>query len=245
LHHLQAVERRRLYAARGFSSLFEYCVKELGYAEAIAHRRISSMRLLSVLSQAQTFFRNEKISNKKEVLGLLENKTTCQVEKILVSMSTQPVIQERVRAISEIQSEVRFTASDELLLNLEKLRGLRAHKHPHASILELIGIALKMAVEKLDPSERVQKPFPAQKPTRIVNQALKTFIWKRDQSRCTYEDPRTKRRCTSQHALEMDPITPYALGGATTVENLRLLCRAHNLYEAQKIFGKLEVVSKI
>ena len=43
LHHLRECERRRLYAERGHSSLFDYVVKELGYAESSAQRRISAM----------------------------------------------------------------------------------------------------------------------------------------------------------------------------------------------------------
>ena len=46
LHHLRECERRRLYAERGHSSLFDYVVNELGYAESSAQRRISAMRAL-------------------------------------------------------------------------------------------------------------------------------------------------------------------------------------------------------
>ncbi len=46
LELLREVERRRLFAGLGFSSLFEYAVKELGYSEASVSRRINSMRLL-------------------------------------------------------------------------------------------------------------------------------------------------------------------------------------------------------
>src|SRR5688572_10959532 len=88
LHHLREVERRHLYAEIGYSSLYEYCTKELKYSEASAQRRISSMRLLrelpeleekvelgnltlSAISQAQTFFRHEEIQDreaKKELM---------------------------------------------------------------------------------------------------------------------------------------------------------------------------------
>src|SRR5437868_12891 len=77
LHHLREVERRSLYAKLSYSSLFEYCTQELKYSAGNAHRRISSMRLLkelpeleakiengtlnlSVLAQAQSFFKQEK-----------------------------------------------------------------------------------------------------------------------------------------------------------------------------------------
>ena len=42
LQHLQEIESRKLYLERGFSSLFEYAVKELGYGEGAAYRRIKT-----------------------------------------------------------------------------------------------------------------------------------------------------------------------------------------------------------
>ena len=77
LQHLAEVERRKLYLAQGHSSLWDYLVRDLGYSEGSAHRRISALRLmldvpeigqaledgrlsLSVASKAQTFLRREE-----------------------------------------------------------------------------------------------------------------------------------------------------------------------------------------
>ena len=46
LHHLREIERRRIFAEAGFTSLFAYCVEELRYSEGAAYRRINAMRLL-------------------------------------------------------------------------------------------------------------------------------------------------------------------------------------------------------
>ncbi len=43
--------------------------------------------------------------------------------------------------------------------------------------------------------------------------------------------------CGSTWQLEIDHIHPFALGGASTVENLRLVCRAHNQQYARRVFG--------
>ena len=45
LDHLRAIEARRLYLHLGYSSLFDYTVRELHYTEAAAWRRIKAMRL--------------------------------------------------------------------------------------------------------------------------------------------------------------------------------------------------------
>ncbi len=45
IDHLSEIETRRLYLQRGCSSLFDYAVRELGYSEAAAGRRIGAVRL--------------------------------------------------------------------------------------------------------------------------------------------------------------------------------------------------------
>ena len=45
LDHLREIEARSLHLRRGFGSLFDYAMRELGYSEAAAWRRIKTMRL--------------------------------------------------------------------------------------------------------------------------------------------------------------------------------------------------------
>src|SRR6187402_3396025 len=76
---LSELDRRKCYLELGFSSLFDFAVRELGYEEGAANRRISAARLmreipeveekvesgelnLSNLTQANQFFRRVKPS---------------------------------------------------------------------------------------------------------------------------------------------------------------------------------------
>jgi hypothetical protein len=52
LRHLREVEKRRLFLARGFSSLFAYCTGKLGYSEPEAQLRIQAMRLMRAVPEA-------------------------------------------------------------------------------------------------------------------------------------------------------------------------------------------------
>src|SRR5687768_287068 len=142
LHQLREVERRLLYAEYGYPSLFEYVVKELKYSEGAAQRRISAMRLLrsipetekgeiekkisagalslSTMSRAQTFFRNEKPTDANEKLQLLselEGKSAREVERELVSRSSEPqkLVPERVRAVSRELSELKLLVDEAFL----------------------------------------------------------------------------------------------------------------------------------
>ena len=55
---------------------------------------------------------------------------------------------------------------------------------------------------------------------RQIPQEVKTAVWQRDGGRC--------RQCGAQQYLEFDHIIPFSKGGASTVNNVQLLCRMCN-----------------
>jgi hypothetical protein len=72
---------------------------------------------------------------------------------------------------------------------------------------------------------------------------MRSFVWKRDGGRCAFVS-RDGHRCDSGWRLEFDHIIPIGMGGRTEPDNLRLLCRAHNQYEARGRFGADHVNAK-
>jgi hypothetical protein len=81
---------------------------------------------------------------------------------------------------------------------------------------------------------------PERVPQRHVPAATRRAVWERDVGRCTFADS-SGRRCCERAGLEIHHEDAYALGGASTVENLRLLCRAHNALLAERDFGRAYV----
>jgi len=71
---------------------------------------------------------------------------------------------------------------------------------------------------------------------RHVPAAVKRAVCERDQKRCTFASDAGKR-CDERRFLEYDHAEPIARGGKSTVENVRLRCRAHNQFEAERAFG--------
>ena len=63
---------------------------------------------------------------------------------------------------------------------------------------------------------------------RTIPTAVKRQVWERDGGCCSYADRGSGRRCRSRHALQMDHVVPFALGGSAEPDNLRLLCAAHH-----------------
>jgi hypothetical protein len=192
LHHLKEVERRRLFASLGYSSLFDYATKELGYCAASACRRIDAMRLLkelpsleekiqegklslSTVARAQSFFKKETISldDKTLVMTSLENKSIREVERTLLYLSSQPEVhlQERIKPVTQQLSEVRFFADDELLKNFEILKGLLGYSYPNMTTGELIAYLAELGLAKLNPSLNEPKKSSAQVRTQPQAQA--------------------------------------------------------------------------
>jgi len=92
------------------------------------------------------------------------------------------------------------------------------------------------------PKAQKANSWEAMTPVRIpqrkhIRTALKKQIWQRAQACCEYQDPRTRQRCASKFALELDHIRPLALGGRDEIHNLQLLCREHNSRRSIKTFN--------
>jgi len=158
LHHLREVERRRLYAQRGFSSLFSYCVESLGYSESSAQRRISSMRLLKSLEP--------------EVAKAVERKSARAATRELQNLSSQeiPPVREYSRPASHGRTEIHLVVDEATLETLKKIKGLLSHSDPNIGWGALVERITQIAWQKLDPTrEPVRK-----KKNNISEQDAKT-----------------------------------------------------------------------
>ena len=71
---------------------------------------------------------------------------------------------------------------------------------------------------------------------RYVPAHVKRAVWERDRGQCTFVGA-AGQRCPARKFLEFGHIDPVARGGQATVERVRLRCRGHNQYEAERTFG--------
>jgi 5-methylcytosine-specific restriction endonuclease McrA len=86
----------------------------------------------------------------------------------------------------------------------------------------------KTEVKSKNVSNKINRYLPTKK---------RREVWLKNNCQCSYVNSETKRRCTSRFKLEVDHIKPFAMGGSHEPENLRLLCKAHNLHHAIKSYG--------
>ena len=73
--------------------------------------------------------------------------------------------------------------------------------------------------------------------SRHIPPAIRDQVYTRDKGRCTFIGANGKR-CGSTWDLEIDHVVPFARGGDNSPGNLRLLCRRHNIYHAERAYGK-------
>ena len=72
---------------------------------------------------------------------------------------------------------------------------------------------------------------------RYIPAPVRRAVYERDQNRCTFVDA-TGRRCNETEWLEFHHVEPYGRGGDHSPDNIFLLCKTHNLYLAERDYGK-------
>ena len=183
---INEVSRRRLFADLGYSSIFDWLVKDLGYSESAAYRRMQAARLLqavpeiagklesgvlglTMLSKVQTLIRadekrtGERISTqeKSEILSKVESCSGREAEHRLAVHFPDLAMagsKEKVRAISEDQVRVQVTFTREQFEKLKRIEELLSHTHNDASNAALLDAAMDVFLEKKDPLKK-KDPF--------------------------------------------------------------------------------------
>jgi hypothetical protein len=78
-------------------------------------------------------------------------------------------------------------------------------------------------------SKKSIRTFKTYSKSRVATPAMRRYIIDRDK---TWTYTHNGKRCGSKAFLEVDHIVSYASGGKTELENLTLLCRAHNQHKS-------------
>src|SRR5687768_9145027 len=147
----------------------------------------------------------------------------------------------RVSPLSADRVQVKFTASRALEEKLALARDLMSHSNPSRDLATVIEAALDLLIadrkqKKFGETSRAQKKRRPAQESRVTN-ATRREVVARDGLRCSYVDA-SGRRCEERGFLELDHREVRAKGGSSDHENVRVLCRAHNQGEAERVFGK-------
>ena len=150
-------------------------------------------------------------------------------------------VRSRLEPLSAERYRVEFTASAALRAKIEQARELTSHALPNGDLALLFERALDELIER-----ELKRRVGAGKPRRVAKRRpdsrhvplmLARQVWERDKSQCTFVDS-SDRRCQERRFLTLEHRHPFSLGGPDTVENLCLLCKAHNAHAARRVFGE-------
>ena len=138
--------------------------------------------------------------------------------------------------------DLQCTIDQETLDALRYAQDLLGHELPSGDVPQVLKRALQALIPQLEQRRFSATLRPRRRPghrsedPRYVPADVQRAVWQRDGGQCTFvsEDG---HRCQERKFVELDHIEAVARGGEATEANLRLLCRAHNQFEAERTFG--------
>ena len=165
--------------------------------------------------------------------------STAEPPKAVVDRPSRPAI---VAPLAPDRYKLQVTLSSEGHAALRRAQDLLRHALPNGDPAAVVERALTLLVRELERTKcgdthRPRESRPLQKHSRHIPADVRRRVWKRDGGQCAFVG--TQGRCTERGFLEFHHVVPYADGGESTVENLELRCRAHNVYEADRWNGTL------
>ncbi len=236
LSYLAEVDLRRLYLP-DYSSLFQFCVKELGLSEASTCKRIQVARLsrqfpeiLEKIAAGKLTMTNASLlapqvtqENHQELFAEAEGKSKYELQKKLAPVTFAGECREKLKPISQTRTMFVFSGDEETVAMYKALQDRFRHKYPNGKLEEIVKEAFKLLVEKTDPTrepKRKSLPRTPSSDTRAIPAQVRRAVWRRDRGQC--------RQCGSRSFLQIDHIVPWSLGGSNDLQNLQLLCGVHN-----------------
>ena len=297
---LAELERRKLYLAQGYSSLFVYCTRVLHLSEHAAYNRIEAARaslrfpaILEGIDDGSLSLATVRLlapiltpDNCGRLLGAAAHRSKRDVELLAAGERPRPDAPTLVRrlpggrttaaadpepssllvlspggaqpvfptpppaSIHRFASEplsperykIQFTASREFHDKLRRAQMLLRHAVPSGDPAAILDRAVDLLIAKLEKRKTgtTSRPHKARETaarSRHVPAAVRREVWKRDGGRCAFVG--AAGRCSEEAFLEFHHVMPFADGGLATTTNIELRCRAHNVYESDRIFKPL------
>ena len=162
----------------------------------------------------------------------------------LLSLRTveAPAPRPKVAPLAPQRFSLQLTMTQEMHDKLRHAQALMSHRLPSGDAAAVIERALDTLIETLEKAKfaATDRPRAAAKGSsanpRHIPAHVKRAVWERDGCQCTFVSE-SGQRCPARKFLEFDHIDEVARGGVATVDRMRLRCRAHNQYEAERTFG--------
>ncbi len=246
------IRKYKIFSDYQCKDLLEFCQKILGYTESQTHRRVRALNLIDryeeldpsmplthIMNAGNLFDQCGPIISKEEKIEILEeikNKPTQQAKEILKAKGREiqgkdplpkkdfqtKIRKENNRVIVSFQfTEEEFELMDALRKGKENLK-------------DVVVESMKINKELRDKKKHAQVKNPRKQKVKLNNKRtipaeVKRAAFEKNNGRCS--------NCHTMKNLEYDHKIPFALGGKSDKENIRLMCKNCNLRAGIKVFG--------
>jgi hypothetical protein len=159
-------------------------------------------------------------------------------------VAAAPVARAVLSPIAPLRYKVQFTAGAELHDKLVRAQALLRRQIPDGDLAAIVERAMSLLLRELERARFAATASPRKSadevdPTprsRDIPDPIRREVWERDGGQCTFRD-RHGRRCSARERLEFHHGDPFGRGGDHRVANVRLLCAAHNGFQAELDYG--------
>ena len=182
---LAEIEKRRAYLKLGYSNLYAFVEKHLGYSGGSVWRRVNAAQAavdlpemphkiekgeisLTSASRLNQFFKAEKyqgrrslkIEEKKKALQKITQQSERQVLQELAHLSTLPQAPVRYeeRVLSKSETLIQFKVSEEFYQQIEEVKLLLSHRLPSMKTEDLFQHLVLQALKREGLGKLLQKP---------------------------------------------------------------------------------------
>lgn len=218
ISYLQEISDRRLYVEYKVDSLHKFCVRILRYSDAEAALRVKAVRVAKKLPEIKKQIETSKVSlssvaklhhfmqeNPKKdasvALELISGKSARESEQILNQISEAPKAR-----------ELKLKLNERVLKKLDRVQAAFGDCDELEAIEALIDEKLRELARAK--AKRIERGSSQQ---RYIARSVREKVSK---DQC--------ENCGTRVHLQIEHIRPIAMGGQSTTDNLRILCRSCN-----------------
>jgi hypothetical protein len=170
LRHLREIERRGIHLRSGFASLHEFAVTELGYSDGAAARRVSAMRLIQAVPEAETMLTR----------GSLTLETMSTLQRHLVKTKADQTLKREIVSGAQFQSKRALEKSlgisqpQAIYLETETLELLGKLKAELGTISldQIIRSLASQALSRMEKKEKVKTEVKVRKAAKANKESV-------------------------------------------------------------------------
>jgi len=260
LLHLGEIDERRLYLDQAFPSMFAFCVRELRFSEDVAYNRIAAARagrrypaVIEALRSGEVHLAGVRLlvphftaENHAALLAEAAGKSKREIEELVARFMPAPLPwRTMITPLTDDTFKVQFVASRRLRDKLREAQDLLRHRVPDGDLATVVEKAVDVLIEQVKKERFATGRKPRKEAlgdsgetvSRHIPDAVKRFVYERDGGRCTFVDEQG-RTCGETAALEFDHVDGFARTYSHEPDRIRLLCRAHNRFAAEQMYGR-------